>query len=60
MDADKSITSINPAQEAFDKTEAAYAAQRARRIAGNDAQSRTKPAGKLDVVPARARFATFR
>ncbi len=60
MAAHKPTIRINPAQEAFDRHQAAVAAQRARRIAGNDAQSRTKLTGKLDVVPTRALFATSR
>jgi hypothetical protein len=60
MDAHKLTICTNPAQEAFDRTEAAYAAQRARRIAANDAQSGTKFSDKLDSVPARTWFATSR
>ncbi len=58
MDADKPIIRINPAQDAFDKHEAAIAAQRARRTAENDALSSRKPGGDLADALVRARFAT--
>jgi hypothetical protein len=58
MDTDKSITRINPAQEAFDKTQKAVAAHWARRTAESNVQNRTKPGDKPDSVPTQARFAT--
>ena len=53
MDADKPIPRINPAQDAFDKTQAQYAANRARKIAENDALNRIQPGHKLDPFPNR-------
>ena len=54
MDADKPVIRINPAQEAFDRNEEAVGANRARRIAKDDALSKTKPGDKLDGAPAQA------
>ena len=52
MDADKSVIRINPAQEAFDRNKEAVAANRARRMAKDNALSKTKAGVKLDGVPA--------
>ena len=53
MNADKPNTRINPAQEQFDKTQAAVAAKRARRMA-EAALHETKPSPRPDAVPVRA------
>jgi hypothetical protein len=54
MDADKPMIRINPAQEEFDRTQAAYASKRARKIAENDALNRIQLGDKLDDFPARS------
>jgi hypothetical protein len=60
MDADKPTIRINPAQEAFDRNEAAYAAKMARKVAASDAPNGTQPRDKLDGAPAWSWFATSR
>ena len=54
MGADKPMTRINPAQDEFDKTQAAIAAKRARKAAENDKLNRVQPGDKLDGFPARS------
>ena len=54
MDADTPMPRINPAQDEFDKTQAAIAAKRARKVAEDDALNRIQPGDKLDGFPARS------
>jgi hypothetical protein len=60
MDANKSTFRPNPAQEAFDRTQSAIAAQRARRTSQNDAQAKREPGHNFNGPPDRAWFATSR
>ena len=53
MDADELTPPFNPAQDAFDKTQAQLAANRARKIAENDALNRIQPGNKLNSFPKR-------
>ena len=53
MNAGTPNTRINPAQEQFDKTQAAVAAMRARRLA-EAALNETRPSPRPDAVPVRA------
>ena len=54
MDADKPEPSINLAQHELDKSRAMWAAEKARRIAENDALNRIQPGDKFDDFPARS------
>ncbi len=60
MDAQKLIIRTNPAQDAYDRHQAAVAAQRARKAAESNARIRTKLGDTSDDAPARASFATSR
>ncbi len=60
MDAQKLIIRTNPAQDAFDRHQAAVAAQRARKIAKSEALNGTTPSDNLKDAPAQTWFATSR